>query len=425
MRQLRILGSAVIMALTLGASAAAPASAASILPEFATATSATVSAGEGKLTLESTSVTCKKSTGTFGAGTRLGTFKIDFKECKSAGSECKGLGQSTELIEWKGEWHLVSLLAKRDHDELWLLLPASDNSSAVHIECASLGTLMLLWGNVLGSIEEISGRTFKLSIETAGGGATLKQTVGEFGNNSAATVKVSGLKGKLNGGTERPAFEKWSEVSLAAEKATELVPKDDFDAQSGWSAETKGGGKFVFSEEDQVSCEKETFTGAYPTSGDASHIDMAPTYSGCVLEQTNEGNTTTTKATIEAKGCQYELAGAEGPAKGKIESEFDISNCSSGEKSGILIDDSEVEMGHTCQIDVPGQDLGNEEKGDDTKEEGSFESEADIDATDVSSESSECPKGIEEGKEPGHHHSKTSIVGEIVIKLVKWVEQLF
>lgn len=218
MRRLKVLVLACLAVGMLAAVMVEAASAASALPEFTTATAGTATTGEGTLALEGTKVTCKKGADTFGAGKTSGTFTLGFKECKSAGKECKGLAQAAELIELTGEWHLVSQKANRKSYDIWFLLASSDGTSAVHIECASpVGTLILTWGNVLGSIEAITERTFKINVETSGEA----QKITEFGNNSGASV-TAGLKGKLDGGTERSAFEESKENLLFSNAATKI-----------------------------------------------------------------------------------------------------------------------------------------------------------------------------------------------------------
>jgi hypothetical protein len=100
-----------------------------------------------------------------------------------------------------GEWHLVPVLP--GDVGIWLLLASSDGANALHIECASpVGTLFLVWGNLLGSAQEISERT--------------------FANNSDEAVKT-GLKGTLDGGTERPVLESSKEGSLTTESLTDWI----------------------------------------------------------------------------------------------------------------------------------------------------------------------------------------------------------
>jgi hypothetical protein len=204
-----------------------PVGKASALPEFSPTTGGSATSGEGTLSLESTKVTCKSDTAKLGAITAVdGTFAIDFKECKSVGEECKGLAQSAGIVELTGEWYLVSQKANRKSFDILFLLAAEDSSSAVHIECSSpAGTLILVWGGVLGSIEaspSTSERTFKINVETEGAGSTLKQKIKEFGNNEGETVKP-GLKGRVDGGTEREAFEASKEDLLSTEKPTKIL----------------------------------------------------------------------------------------------------------------------------------------------------------------------------------------------------------
>jgi hypothetical protein len=156
--------------------------------------------------VEGASIKCASQVGTFGAGTRLGTFVIDIKACSSLGETCQGLGQSAGLIEMPGEWHLVSLLSERKQYEVFFLLAATSNTMALHVECESVG-LLLLWGSFLGTITKLSGTNFDIFIEKTGktgSGSTAKQAIIEFGNNSGTVVKVAGLKAKLGTSVERP-----------------------------------------------------------------------------------------------------------------------------------------------------------------------------------------------------------------------------
>jgi hypothetical protein len=203
-----------------------PAGGASALPEYSTPTPATATSGEGAFSLESTKVTCKSDADTFGAGKLTGTFKIAFKECKSLGEECKGLAQGGGIVEATGEWHLVSQKANRKSYDIWFLLASEDGSSALHIECAlPVGSLILIWGSLLGSIEPSPGtseRTLKINIETEGSGSGLKQKISEFGNNEGETVKAA-LKGTVDGGTVREGFESSKENLMFTEKATKIL----------------------------------------------------------------------------------------------------------------------------------------------------------------------------------------------------------
>jgi hypothetical protein len=203
----------------LGAVVVSSASAASVLPEFSPETAGTATSGEGTLSLESTKVTCKASSDSFGAGTKLGTFKLDFTSCKSLGEECKGLAQSAALIELTGEWHLVPLRHEPKHYLILFLVPK------VHIECASpAGTLILVSGTVLGLIKPqgTSKRTFEIAVETEGAGATLKPKFSEWANNSGETTKPS-LKGSIDGGVEREGFESSPSNLLFTNNPTELL----------------------------------------------------------------------------------------------------------------------------------------------------------------------------------------------------------
>jgi hypothetical protein len=189
-------------------------------------------------------------------------------------------------------------------------------------------------------------------------------------------------------------------IKLKSSGQFRSAPHPGFDLEKGWSAEGKEG-KFVITEEAQVSCEKETFEGVSPVSGFSEKMDMAPKYSGCQLE-IKEGGTTKTNATVEARGCDYEYKNPEETGKDAFKSEFDISNCTGGEKGGVLITDSEVEKGKTCEVSLPDQATGKEDDEDTDKKEGPpFESEGSVKVTDTKGESKECPPAIEKGKEPG------------------------
>ncbi len=199
-----------------------------------------------------------------------------------------------------------------------------------------------------------------------------------------------------------------------------------FEADKGWSAEGKGGGEFLINEETKVTCEKETFEGVSPLTGFSEKLDMAPKYSGCQLEITKESKTTKTTAKVESGGCDYELLNEEEPGKDKFKSDFDISNCTGGEKGGIKITDSELEEKKTCTITIPDQADGEEDEDTDMKEgKEPFESEANVDVTDGSSESSECPATVEEGKEPQHHHHHCHLLVRLILLLLSFISSFF
>jgi hypothetical protein len=178
-----------------------------LLPEPVTGT-ATV--GKGSLTLEGATLSCEKGASTLGAESdTLGTFKIKFESCKEAGKSCISLGQvaGSGIIETAGTFHLVRLKASKTHFLMWFLLSPEDNANAVHIECEVAG-LILLWGSFLGLILVKSELTWELHVESEGSGQKAGQT--EFVNNNGETVKVTGLRGKVTTGAEKPAALEWS-----------------------------------------------------------------------------------------------------------------------------------------------------------------------------------------------------------------------
>jgi hypothetical protein len=229
MRRLKTFGLALVAVCALGVMTAAAASANStVLPEFSTTSAATGTSGEGTLSLEGTTITCEKNSDeTTATSKKLGTFRILFGGCKGGGKPCRSLGQAagSGTIETTGEYHLVSLGTNRTHYLIWFLLGASTNTGALHLECESAAIgLLLVWGNVLGLIEEKSGTTYKLNVESVGGGPTLKQAVVTYGNNSGEEITVLGIKGRLtNTGTERNGGESSEENLLAFATATTIL----------------------------------------------------------------------------------------------------------------------------------------------------------------------------------------------------------
>jgi hypothetical protein len=169
----------------------------------------TATAGAGSLLLEGATISCASGASTFGAESdTLGTFKIKFEGCKQTGKPCASLGQteSSGIIETAGTFHLVRLAGSKTHFLDWFLLSPEDNANAVHLECEVAG-LILVWGSFLGLILVKSELTWELHVEREGGGSSVKQKAGqtEFVNNNGETVKVTGLRGKITAGNEKPA----------------------------------------------------------------------------------------------------------------------------------------------------------------------------------------------------------------------------
>ena len=177
MRKLTVVGAALMAIFAFGVMAVT--ASAEELPLLLTvpATSSGTS-GTSSIFFEGTELRCSNATNSFGTiSDTLGTFKIILSACKNGGKSCISLGQTlgSGIIEETGEWHLVRLFpSHRTHRFLWLLLAASDNTEALHIECEVAG-LLLIWGNLLALVEVISELTWKLNVEKEGAGATVKQ----------------------------------------------------------------------------------------------------------------------------------------------------------------------------------------------------------------------------------------------------------
>jgi hypothetical protein len=282
------------------------------------------------------------------SGTAWATLKFEGKECKV--SETKVSGSAAAEVLTTGEKPIK--VSERIASEKWLF----------RFPSKAIGSVFLIKAGV--------GKEEKITLEAFAEKATL-----------ASTMSIA-----LAGVTEGKLF-----------SADEVA----FDTEKGWHAEAKGGGEFDITSNSKVTCEKETFEGASPTSGFSTTSDMAPAYGGCKFEiEKEKGVVTKTNAEVKARGCDFEYLGDEEPGSGKFKSEFDISKCSEGEKGGILITDTELEAGKTCEVNMPDQATGKEDEDTDTHESSPFESEGKIDATDVKADITGCPEEIEKGKEP-------------------------
>jgi hypothetical protein len=228
MRRLKAVGATLIAVCALGVLTVTAASANStVLPEFSTTSSATGTIGKSSVNLEGTTLSCEGGTIALRpTSKKLGLYIILYGGCRAAGESCWSLGQDEgELtIEETGEYHLVSVAPDRTHYLLWFLLAALDNAEALHIECESpVVGLILEWGNWLGLIEEKSGTTYKINIETEGGGKTIKQKITTFGNNSGTEVTAAGRKAKLGTGTERKAGIAVESTLVAMKEGTTIL----------------------------------------------------------------------------------------------------------------------------------------------------------------------------------------------------------
>jgi hypothetical protein len=224
MRRFKLFGLMLIAVCAFAVTVVASASATE-LPLWTTQTAGNATSGAGTLSAEGAKVKCASGTTSFSAGTRLGTFAIHFNSCEEKLEQCRSLGDGNGEILVTGEWHLVALPSDNTHYEVLFLVGtnAEDNSGAVHLECNFSG-LILTWGDFLGLIEEISGKTFKINVETEGGNKTIKQTQHEYVNNNGSTITPLGLRVRINGGTERPGGEESAGNLLFMEKTTKLAP---------------------------------------------------------------------------------------------------------------------------------------------------------------------------------------------------------
>jgi hypothetical protein len=211
MRLVRTVGMAFIAVLALSAITAEAASAAStVLPLFSKEVGGNATSGTATLNLEGTNFSCPLAETITGPLSKtLGTFRILFDGCASGGESCHSLGQAlgSLTIEVTGEYHLVSRASDRTFYMIWLLLASTDGTGALHLECESAAVgLALVWGNFLGQIKAVpasSEETFELIFKSEGGGKTVKQELGTFGNDNGTEITVEGLKGKLGTGAER------------------------------------------------------------------------------------------------------------------------------------------------------------------------------------------------------------------------------
>jgi hypothetical protein len=341
---------------------------------------------------------------------------VVFTGCESSvsGKKCQSGSTSGEIISTLSSKIGTISTSKKEYGLLYTLAPTTKFECGVTLKAevkgSAIESILRLEGN-----KPVSETPFLTWTSTA------TQSKGVQGILHFAGQGNTLLETSENGGAFEMAGEELEVLQTFARKVEiktgEVGDDTGFEAEKGWSAEASGGGEFVITEEAKVSCKKETFEGVSPVSGFSTKSDLAPKYSECLLEITKEDTTTKTTANVEAKGCDYEFLNPEEPSKDKFKSEFDISDCTG---SGILITDSELEAGKTCEVVIPGQTLGKEDEDTDTKEGAPLESEAKVDATDVSSESNECPEAIEGGKEPHFHHHHTNIIARLIFLLLSF-----
>jgi hypothetical protein len=353
-----------------------------------------------KLALESvkagSKITCTAETsrGTV-TGPTTATSTIVFTGCESSaiGKKCESGSTSGEIISTASSKLGTINSSKGEYGLLYALAPNTK------FECGSILK------------DEVKGSFIASILKLEGNKAVALET--PFLTWTTSATQSKGVQGILhfegqgnelleaseNGGAFEMAGEEL-EVLQTFSKKVRLTSGEEIgvETESGWKAEGSGGGEFDITSNSKVTCEKVTFAGVSPASGFSTTSDMAPTYSGCHLEIEKESKITKTNAEVKARGCDFQYSKDEEPSGGKFTSEFDISNCTG---AGILITDSELEVGKTCEINIPDQSTAKEDDEDSDKKEGApFESESKIDATDVKGEIMNCPEEIEKGKEP-------------------------
>jgi hypothetical protein len=188
------------------------------LPNFSKVTNGTSTSGPGTL-FGAEEITCKKDKGlTGGISNTLGTYDLTFEECTSLGKNCRSLGQAVgaNTIATTGQYHLL-LTGGQDggstHEYLlWFLV------AELHLECEILGTqLIVVKGNVLGSITAESETKFAIAVDGTKGG----QEISSYENNNGEAVAAGGLESNVNEGAFSKSFEN-SPGSLITENKTKL-----------------------------------------------------------------------------------------------------------------------------------------------------------------------------------------------------------
>jgi hypothetical protein len=218
MRHFKHLSLALVSMFTLAAVMVASASAAHMtLPSWTVATPSTGTSGEGKLVSKAGTFTCKSDTSATSAGTNLGTYTIDLKECEETKNKvtCNTKGDAAKTILTEGTWHLVlKTSGSADVRMLWFLLKTST------LECTALATIILR-GNLLGGIEPAGKSTTHYSIKVALNGAG-GQEYTSFENENGTIVDAN-LESNLNGGAFSAATEASAGNNITTEKLTEII----------------------------------------------------------------------------------------------------------------------------------------------------------------------------------------------------------
>jgi hypothetical protein len=205
-RRVTVLVACLVAAFAVSAVVAAVSSATMVLPLFTgTATAGTGTSTTAKLTVKGgASITCTSSSDslTVGSPRNTGTGSLEFKSCTQGGEACHSLAGSGEIIKATGEWHLV-LFTKSSTDGHYFEF--SLPSFGIHIECPSATVkLLLVTGNVLGSIAQKSGSTNEFTVKVSS--TATAQEFSEYENEAGTAVKVS-LATSQEGGATKESFE--------------------------------------------------------------------------------------------------------------------------------------------------------------------------------------------------------------------------
>jgi hypothetical protein len=185
------------------------------LPEFLPG-SGSYTATSGKSTLETkakSSIECSSSAdeGSL-SGVKKGTITMDFKGCKASGLAARSLGDASESILLHGATTLCYINKSTKKVGMLIEMP----SGGLHVEVSTLGTLLLITGAVIGTIEPVNtSKTgpYKIKFkETAG-----VQEVTKCEGGSEEILKTS-----VNGGAAEQSGES-TEVELTFKAAHEVM----------------------------------------------------------------------------------------------------------------------------------------------------------------------------------------------------------
>jgi hypothetical protein len=241
MHRLKLFLLSILAVFMLGAVASAVASAEVNLPLFTVETGAKFTSKKSTLFIEGQKITCEKDKGTTTATSKkLGTFTVDFEECKGPATVggCWSLGDEVNTtktlgtILLGGEYHLVRPPKSEASALIWFLLSKEDKEEAaapklkpVHIECAKLVKLILVWGNLLCKITPFGSLTavYTVNCKPKGkeGEEDEKQELTEYENNAGTVVTGNHLVGTVDEGAEREVGEE-TEEEVTMTKETKI-----------------------------------------------------------------------------------------------------------------------------------------------------------------------------------------------------------